>query len=171
MKLGPWEFRIVEGGDKRHLSVANGLDAVSDGCEFVAVHDAARPLIHAESISACLQGARDRGAAACANRVTETMKRADDSRLVAASVDRENLWAMETPQCFRLEILRRAYDRVLQDGLTVTDEVFRGRGAGRAGFARGKSASEPENHLPRGFGLGRAAHLAETRARLPAFWM
>lgn len=115
--------RTVLGGAERCDSVWAGLDAVSPGAEFIAVHDGARPLIHADSISACLDTALARGAAAVARRVTETMKRADESGRVTAGVDRENLWAMETPQCFRLDLLRRSYEHVRAQNLLVTDEV------------------------------------------------
>ncbi|MEM9478085.1 MAG: 2-C-methyl-D-erythritol 4-phosphate cytidylyltransferase [Verrucomicrobiota bacterium] len=114
---------IVEGGAERHHSVANGLAAVPQETEFVAVHDAARPLIQAEQISACLAAAREHGAASLAHRITETVKRADESGFVTESLDRNNLWAMETPQCFRLDLLREAYSVVLKDGLFITDEV------------------------------------------------
>lgn len=115
--------RVVLGGAERCDSVRNGLDAVSAVAKLVAVHDGARPLIHAESISACLEAAKNRGAAACARRVVETMKRADEEGRVTEGVDREHLWAMETPQCFQLELLREAYELVADQQLQVTDEV------------------------------------------------
>ncbi len=117
------QTKLVEGGSERHFSVANGLNAVSPDCWLVAIHDGARPLIHAESISACIKGAREQGAASCARRITETLKRADDSCRVTESVDRDHLWAMETPQCFQLELIRRSYQQVLETDKIVTDEV------------------------------------------------
>lgn len=115
--------QVVLGGAFRHLSVQAGLDAVASGTEMVAVHDGARPLITASAISACIAGARAHSAAACARRITETVKRADDDGRVIGAVDREGLWAMETPQCFALDLLRRAYQRVLDHNQIVTDEV------------------------------------------------
>jgi 2-C-methyl-D-erythritol 4-phosphate cytidylyltransferase len=115
--------RVILGGAFRHLSVQAGLDAVAPGTEIVAVHDGARPLIAASAISSCLEGARLHGAAACARRITETVKRADEHGRVTAGVDRDGLWAMETPQCFALDLLRRAYQRVLDRNEIVTDEV------------------------------------------------
>lgn len=117
------ETKLVEGGSERHFSVANGLKAVSPDCNLVAIHDGARPLIHAESISACIKAAREKKAASCARRITETLKRADDDCRVTASVNRDHLWAMETPQCFDLELIRRAYQHVLDTNKIVTDEV------------------------------------------------
>jgi len=121
--LAPESARLVLGGAERHLSVWNGLEALSADSTLVAIHDGARPLIDAETISRCLKTAREKGAAACARRVTETMKRADAEGRVTGSVDRENLWAMETPQCFHVELIRRAYREVLAGHKLVTDEV------------------------------------------------
>ena len=115
--------RVLLGGAFRHLSVQAGLDAVSPGSHLVAVHDGARPLIAASAITACLEAARRHGAAACARRITETVKRADETGRVTGAVDREGLWAMETPQCFALDLLRRAYQGVLDRNEIVTDEV------------------------------------------------
>ncbi len=114
---------FVEGGAERHFSVWNGLSALPETCAYVAVHDGARPLIHPEQITRCVARARETGAAACARRVTETLKRADDSGLVTGGVDRAGLWLMETPQVFRRDLLVAAYEKVLRDGLLVTDEV------------------------------------------------
>ena len=66
------------------------------------------------------------GAATLAHPITETLKRADPDDFVkdsSSNVDRDNLWAMETPQCFRLRLLEEAYRQVAADQLTVTDEV------------------------------------------------
>lgn len=113
---------VVPGGDERYHSVWNGLQAAGE-CALVAVHDGARPLIDAESISACLHEAAARSAAACARRIADTVKRADGENRVTEAIDRANLWAMETPQCFRTELLRKAYRTVLDQSLPVTDEV------------------------------------------------
>ena len=113
----------VDGGETRQDSVARGLAAVPDDCPCVAVHDAARPLVSTEDIARCVEAARVHGAAALAKRVTETLKRSDENAFSRHAVDRENLWSMETPQVFALDLLRRAYDRVGAENLTVTDEV------------------------------------------------
>ncbi len=97
---------IVEGGEERHQSVANGLAAVPEDCEIVAVHDAARPLVREEEIRACLAAARDHGVFVLAYRIDEMIERAGESGLVTESLDRANLWAMETPQAFRANLLR-----------------------------------------------------------------
>lgn len=113
----------VDGGTERHDSVANGLASIDDTEDFIAVHDGARPLISPDSISACLAAAREHGAATCARRVTETMKRGDANDFVDQAVDRDALWAMETPQIFAANLLRTSYDHVTRQGQLVTDEV------------------------------------------------
>lgn len=114
----------VEGGAERQDSVAAGLAALPAGTRMVAVHDGARPLITPEGIRACLAAAEEHGAAACAHPVVDTLKRADaDARALPEVVSRENLWGMETPQIFLLELLLRAYEYVREQGLVVTDEV------------------------------------------------
>ena len=114
---------FVPGGADRHLSVWAGIQAVAAECDYVAVHDGARPLIHPSQISRCLAKARETGAAASARPVSETLKRADGSGRVCGSVDRAGLWIMETPQVFARPLLVQAYEAVLREGLLVTDEV------------------------------------------------
>jgi 2-C-methyl-D-erythritol 4-phosphate cytidylyltransferase len=113
----------IEGGAERHLSVSNGLDSVSDGFDLVAVHDAARPLVTGEAISRCAAVAAESGAATLAHRVADTLKRGNENGEVCGAVSREDLWAMETPQIFETDLLRRAYAAVLERGDLVTDEV------------------------------------------------
>jgi 2-C-methyl-D-erythritol 4-phosphate cytidylyltransferase len=106
-ELAP-DARIVLGGARRRDSVANGLDALAD-CEYVLVHDGARPLVTADLIDAALDGAIQTGAALCAVPVADTVKRASDEGLVASTVNRERLWLAQTPQGFRTDVLRRAH--------------------------------------------------------------
>lgn len=113
----------VDGGKDRHNSVSNGLKALSPNSEMVAVHDGARPLISPSQISKTISAAESFNAAASARRITETVKRANAEDVVCEAVDRENLWAMETPQVFRRDLLEEAYQSVEERGSAVTDEV------------------------------------------------
>ena len=115
--------RRVDGGATRQDSVGNGLAALSPGTTLVAVHDGARPLIHPADIDRCVQAAVTHAAIALARRVTETLKRADPADFCVASVSREHLWVMETPQVFGTALLQTAYDELAARQLTVTDEV------------------------------------------------
>ena len=115
---------VLPGGAQRHESVWNGLQAVSaDPGRFTAVHDGARPLVTPAMITRCLTLAREAGAACCAAPVSDTLKRADANQRVSGSVDRANLWAMQTPQTFRHDLLLSAYREVIDAGLLVTDET------------------------------------------------
>ncbi len=113
---------VLPGGAERHFSVWAGLQAVAhEG--LVAVHDGARPLITPEQIARCVEAAAESGAAVCARPLTETIKRVDAAGEVTEALDRTGVWVMETPQVFRVSLLRRAYEAVLAAGLLVTDEV------------------------------------------------
>ena len=104
----PAGTRGVIGGEQRSLSVRNALHEVAG--DPVLVHDAARPLVTAELAQACLDAldARDLDAAIAAAPVTDTIKEADADRVVARTLDRSRLWAIQTPQAFRREALERA---------------------------------------------------------------
>jgi len=114
---------IVAGGDRRQDSVRLGLQNLAGNVQFVAVHDAARPLITPQQIERVYQVCRVNGAAASAEPVTDTLKYADVDLSVTGSVDRHQLFAMQTPQMFEIKLLRNAYDAIFAKNLAVTDEV------------------------------------------------
>jgi 2-C-methyl-D-erythritol 4-phosphate cytidylyltransferase len=116
-------IKRVDGGVDRHNSVSNGLDGLDASSTWVAVHDGARPLISQQQIVATHKAAQQHKAATSARRITETVKRADSNQCISESVDRENLWAMETPQIFSKRLLLEAYTRVVESQQLVTDEV------------------------------------------------
>jgi len=115
--------KIVSGGETRAASVLNGLNAIdSQRCEIVAVHDGARPLVSTLEISATIERAKETGAACLVAAITDTIKKIADGKIVK-TVDRSNLRRALTPQCFRLEILKRAFAEN-EIGENVTDECF-----------------------------------------------
>ncbi len=114
---------LSEGGAERHLSVHEGLKKLLPETDIVAVHDGARPLISVAQISQCIEKARACKAVACARPVTETLKQVNQECVIIGSVEREGVWIMETPQVFDRTLLSTAYDRIVQEGLRVTDEV------------------------------------------------
>ncbi len=115
---------VVAGGAERHLSVWNGLRAVrADGSQYVAIHDAARPLITPKLISDCLALAKKNGSACCASPIPDTVKRASHEHLVTENVERQNLWAMQTPQIFSSALIMQAYASLMARNELVTDEV------------------------------------------------
>jgi 2-C-methyl-D-erythritol 4-phosphate cytidylyltransferase len=114
---------VVAGGEHRQDSVRAGLEQLNENTRYVAVHDAARPLVTAEQIERVYQACREQGAAALAEPITDTLKRADVNRVVSESVDRHQLFAMQTPQIFARELLIEAYETVTAKNTLVTDEV------------------------------------------------
>ena len=114
---------IVRGGEHRHDSVRAGLATVSGDAEYIAVHDAARPLVTPQQIEHVFEKCRYFGAASLAEPIGDTVKRADVDLRVAQSVDRHELYAMQTPQIFERKILEQAYQVVSEKMLLVTDEV------------------------------------------------
>lgn len=115
--------QIVEGGAQRSDSVRAGLEHVDPKSDFVAVHDAARPMITPEKITRVFEAARTNGAATLAEPINDTLKRADADLTVTGPVDRSGVYAMQTPQVFEKKLLREAYDLVAKKNLSVTDEV------------------------------------------------
>lgn len=114
---------VIPGGEHRHNSVAAGLKGLSPGARYVAVHDGARPLITPNQIEQVFEQARIHAAASLAEPVRDTLKRADSDLIVNGSIDRRGVYAMQTPQVFERKLLEQAYQRVVDSGEIVTDEV------------------------------------------------
>ena len=117
------KLKLTSGGENRHDSVSRGITAVSAGAKFIAVHDGARPFISQEQIHRTLEAAQKHGAAASATRITDTVKRSNAENFAIESVSRDHLWAMETPQIFNADLLKKAYQHIEKSGALVTDEV------------------------------------------------
>lgn len=113
-------IEIVAGGAERADSVMNALARVRADIDYVAVHDAARPLIVKEWVTKVFQAAEQHGAALLATPVTSTLKRVGTNGVVQQTVSRENLWAAQTPQVFRRQLLLDAYAK--RGNLHPTDE-------------------------------------------------
>jgi len=117
------EFKIIAGGAARQDSVWNGLEAVPEATEIVIVHDAARPCVSGDLIAATIKRAEETGAAVAAHPVTDTIKESADGRLIQQTLDRSKLWAMETPQTFRLDVIRRAIAEARVRKMLFTDDT------------------------------------------------
>ena len=114
---------IVSGGERRQDSVRAGLGRIDRDARYVAVHDAARPLITPDQIERAFAQCRVHGAAALGQPVDDTVKRVDADLLVVGSVDRHQLYAMQTPQIFDRRVIEDAYRDVYAKNLLVSDEV------------------------------------------------
>ncbi|MCW5550668.1 MAG: 2-C-methyl-D-erythritol 4-phosphate cytidylyltransferase [Verrucomicrobiae bacterium] len=115
--------RLVAGGVERQVSVWNGLAAISSHAQIIAIQDAARPCTSETLIQATVQAAGETGAAVAAQPVSDTIKESADGQTILRTVDRARLWSVQTPQTFRVEIIRRALEAVRRRGLTVTDDT------------------------------------------------
>jgi len=116
--------QVIEGGAERSDSVRAGLDHLNPKSDFVAVHDAARPMITPEKITRVFEVCRTSdGAASLAEPINDTLKRADVDLAVKESVDRNGIYGMQTPQVFERKLLEEAYRLVAKRNLVVTDEV------------------------------------------------
>ena len=114
---------IVAGGPTRQESVWRALQAAPADSGVIVVHDAVRPFVTRALVDDVVAAARADGAAICALPVAETVKRVR-AGLVEATVDREGLWAVQTPQAFRAVVLREAHDKARRDGIVGTDEAM-----------------------------------------------
>jgi 2-C-methyl-D-erythritol 4-phosphate cytidylyltransferase len=114
---------IIPGGKRRQDSVRAGLEQMKSSAQYVAVHDAARPLITAGQIERVFAQCQRHGAAAFAEPINDTLKRADVDLVVTESVERHQVYAMQTPQIFELQLIEQAYRTVSAEDISVTDEV------------------------------------------------
>jgi 2-C-methyl-D-erythritol 4-phosphate cytidylyltransferase len=115
-------IKVIEGGGDRSDTVALALENIQDGCEFIAVHDAARPCLSTGLIDAVFQAAREHGAALLATPVSETIKRAEDGWFTTETVPRAELYLAQTPQAFERSLLCRAYAERSRAPGKVTDD-------------------------------------------------
>lgn len=110
---------ICPGGLRRQDSVREGLRHLSP-CRWVVIHDAARPCLEPELISKGLEAARETGCAVAAVQVKDTIKEVGADLSVVATLPRDQLWAVQTPQVFQWEMIQEAHQRVQED---VTDDA------------------------------------------------
>lgn len=129
--VGAWRRRlrgcrkvraVVAGGSERQESVARGLAAVPPAAPWILVHDGARPCITPELVRRVVEATRAHGAATAALPIAETLKRGAEG-WVKETVPRDGLWAIQTPQGFRADLLREAHRRASADGVLGTDDA------------------------------------------------
>ncbi|HXU20118.1 MAG TPA: 2-C-methyl-D-erythritol 4-phosphate cytidylyltransferase [Verrucomicrobiae bacterium] len=121
--------RVIHGGDTRQQSVANAIAQVDPATEIVLVHDAVRPFITAEQTARVIAEARLRGAAILAIPAIDTVKEVkraslpEDVALITATIPRERIVMAQTPQAFSFPLLRDAFRKAQEDGVTGSDEA------------------------------------------------
>jgi 2-C-methyl-D-erythritol 4-phosphate cytidylyltransferase len=112
---------VIQGGDRRQDSVSTALQHLDPDVTIVAVHDAVRPFVSVEEIEAVIEKAAQDGAAILAVPIVDTVKQVDRD-LVSSTLVREHLVLAQTPQAFRIEIIREAFERAKKDEYYGTDE-------------------------------------------------
>jgi 2-C-methyl-D-erythritol 4-phosphate cytidylyltransferase len=114
---------VVAGGTTRQESVWHGLQQVAQAVGLVVVHDGVRPFVTELLLQQTLDHANRYGAAIAAVPLKDTLKRVSAAGTVEATVPREHLWRVQTPQAFQHALLRRAFQHAWQQGLQATDEA------------------------------------------------
>ena len=112
---------VVPGGETRQQSVLAGVQALSPGCELVAIHDGARPLVSQRVLEEVLAAAAVCSAAAPATPVKDTIKAAHNG-VIESTPDRSTLFAVQTPQVFDADLIRTALTRAVEEGAELTDD-------------------------------------------------
>ncbi len=117
--------KVISGGERRQDSVRNGVEAVADSCRWVLIHDGVRPFVSIELIEKVIKAARRYRAVSTGLPVTETIKRVDSKGNVLKTIERSDLWLMQTPQIFSREDIHLAHQEGLKRGWTeATDDAF-----------------------------------------------
>lgn len=115
-------LRIIPGGKERQDSVKNGLDAIYN-CDIVLVHDGVRPFVTEDIITRAIDETIKCGATVVAVPPKDTIKSADQDRNIIETLDRKKLWQIQTPQTFKYEVLKEAFDKAYKDGFYGTDDA------------------------------------------------
>lgn len=115
--------QVVEGGKERQDSVRNGIEKVDSECEYIIIHDGARPFIEEETIKECLAKAELTGASIVAVPVKDTIKVCDaQTGEVKETPNREMLWSVQTPQIFKSELIKEAHRYAKEHEIYGTDD-------------------------------------------------
>jgi 2-C-methyl-D-erythritol 4-phosphate cytidylyltransferase len=114
---------LVHGGAERQDSVRLGLAALDSTSEIVAIHDAARPFLDREILERSIETAAEYGGALVAVPARDTIKRVAEDGTVLETILRQHLWLAQTPQTFRVPLIREAHARAVAEGVTATDDA------------------------------------------------
>ncbi|MDI6735714.1 MAG: 2-C-methyl-D-erythritol 4-phosphate cytidylyltransferase [bacterium] len=117
-------FKIVEGGKERQDSVYNGLKEITPDTELVLIHDGARPFVSQQLIEETIFAAKETGAAVPGLSPTDTIKSINHGQWVEETLDRDSLVMIQTPQVFKYELLKDAYEKAYEDNFYATDDAL-----------------------------------------------
>ncbi len=117
-------FKIVYGGEERQDSIYNGLMNLPEETKIVMTHDGARPNVSVEKVDLAIESVFETGACTLANRVKDTIKVSSNGNTVDYTPNRDELWAVQTPQVFFKDILLKAYTQAYEENYYGTDDCF-----------------------------------------------
>ncbi|MBR5156920.1 MAG: 2-C-methyl-D-erythritol 4-phosphate cytidylyltransferase [Clostridia bacterium] len=115
---------ITKGGAVRQDSVTNGIKELSESCEAVLIHDAARPLITEDGITEVINAVLEYGGAAIGSPCKCTIKETDENGFITKTVDRSYLYEVQTPQGFKTEQLKQMFDNAKENAIVGTDDCY-----------------------------------------------
>ena len=116
-------IKLVSGGDRRQDSVYNGLKALDQKTDLVVIHDGVRPFVKSDELGACIDGAIKFGACILGIPASDTLKRIDGAGIINGTLDRENIWLVQTPQVFKYDLILKAHEAARRDGISGTDDA------------------------------------------------
>jgi 2-C-methyl-D-erythritol 4-phosphate cytidylyltransferase len=115
--------QIIPGGKQRQESVRNGIDALPKETHLVVIHDGVRPFVTRKMIEDSIHFAQRFGSVILAMPVKETIKVADPEGIVLKTLERDSLWQIQTPQTFRVHVIKEAYQKAMEDRFVGTDDA------------------------------------------------
>ena len=115
--------KIIAGGPKRQDSVWEGLKTLNDDCELVMIHDGVRPFVSQEILKKSVHETANSGATVVAVPVKDTIKIVSKQAEVLETIDRSRIWAVQTPQTFARDVIKRAYEKAYKDRFYGTDDA------------------------------------------------
>jgi 2-C-methyl-D-erythritol 4-phosphate cytidylyltransferase len=116
-------YKFTAGGKERYNSVYNGLINLKNKIKYVAIHDTARPMVNTYILNECYKSCLTNGNGVAAKRISDTIKRTSYDNQVLETIDRTNLWAIETPQAFNYTEIFDAYTKIIEDKASITDDA------------------------------------------------
>lgn len=116
--------QVVDGGSQRQESVYNALLVVEEKTNIVLIHDGARPFVTHEMIERCIHGALEFDAASTGVPIKETIKIITKNQIVKDTPNRENIWVTQTPQAFKLDVIKSAHQYAIEQKITGTDDAM-----------------------------------------------
>ncbi len=153
-QYGPFRLSwvVIHGGKERQDSVQRGLTQLDTDCELVVIHDGARPFVTTEMIDKSLEMAAEAGGAIIAIPAKDTVKRVSLAGIIVETLSRQDLWLAQTPQTFRVSLIREAHAWASASGVLATDDAALVEKMGEAvkivrGDSRNVKITTPEDLL------------------------